>query len=136
MRLESEHWFAYLLRVAVTGKPPAEFQFHLSTAGEGFANLIADKAECVLSTRQMRTVEQRRIEENQPKDYCHIPEHKFLRWTHWFRSPCWAIRCAESLFQRLRLCSAVRSLVEKIWANLKRQSFPIFGILAQVWRRR
>ena len=68
MRLESEHWFAYLLRVAVTGKPRAEFQFYLSTAGEGFANLIADKAECVLSTRQMRTVEQRRIEENQPKD--------------------------------------------------------------------
>ena len=30
--------------------------------------MIADKAEFILSTRQMRPVEQRRIEENQPKD--------------------------------------------------------------------
>ena len=68
LRLESEHRFVYLLRDAVTGKPRAEFQFHLSTAEEGFADLIADKAEFVLSTRQMRPVEQRRIEEYQPKD--------------------------------------------------------------------
>ena len=50
LRLESEHQFVYLLRDAVTGKPRAEFQFHLSTAEEGFADLIADKAEFALST--------------------------------------------------------------------------------------
>ncbi|MDG2406083.1 MAG: hypothetical protein P8M25_14395, partial [Paracoccaceae bacterium] len=33
---------------AVTGKPWVEFYFHLSTAEEGFADLIADKAEFVL----------------------------------------------------------------------------------------
>ena len=33
LRLESEHWFVYLLRVAVTGKSRAEFQFHLSWRG-------------------------------------------------------------------------------------------------------
>ncbi|MDE0994793.1 MAG: hypothetical protein OSA23_16765 [Rhodospirillales bacterium] len=67
LRLESEYQLVYLLRDAVTGKPRAELQFHLSTAEEGFADLIADKAEFALSTRQMRPVEQRHIEENKPK---------------------------------------------------------------------
>ena len=60
--------FTYVLTDLRREKIQAEFHFQLSTAEEGFADLIADTAEISMSTREIRPAEKRRIEEGQPRD--------------------------------------------------------------------
>ena len=46
--------FTYVLKDRRSDKTQAEFHFQLSTAEEGFADLIADNAEISMSTREIR----------------------------------------------------------------------------------
>lgn len=52
--------FTYRLVEDQTGKPVATFSFRMTTADEGFADLLADEADIVLSRRAISPVEQQR----------------------------------------------------------------------------
>jgi phosphate transport system substrate-binding protein len=67
--------FTYVLKDQRSDKIQAEFHFQLSTAEEGFADLIADNAEISMSTREIRAAEKHRLEEGQPHDLPYRREH-------------------------------------------------------------
>ena len=67
--------FTYVLKDRHSNKTQAEFHFQLSTAEEGFADLIADNAEISMSTREIRPAEKRRLEEGQPHDLPYSREY-------------------------------------------------------------
>jgi len=55
--------FTYLLRRADTGKLAARFYFRVSTTDEGFADLLANEADIVMSLREIRPDERARARE-------------------------------------------------------------------------
>lgn len=57
--LDDTH-FLYDLKESETGKSVARFFFRTSNADEGFADLLANEADMVMSLRQIRMVEQQR----------------------------------------------------------------------------
>lgn len=55
--------FHYDLDEGETGKPVARFSFRTSNADEGFADLLANEADMVMSLREIRPVEEQRARE-------------------------------------------------------------------------
>lgn len=55
--------FTHLLRDPDTGKPVARLAFGATTADEGFADLLANQTDIVLSTREIRPEERKRVRE-------------------------------------------------------------------------
>lgn len=52
--------FAYHLSDRATGNPAARFTFHVTTTGEGFADLLAGEADLVMAVREATPGEERR----------------------------------------------------------------------------
>ncbi len=57
---EDENRFTYILEDQKTNKTVARFMFHASNTDEGFADLLADEADIVMSLREMRPEERQR----------------------------------------------------------------------------
>ena len=55
--------FTYLIRRASDEKLAARFHFHVTNTDEGFADLLADEADIVMSLREIRADERRRARE-------------------------------------------------------------------------
>jgi phosphate transport system substrate-binding protein len=60
---EEDDRFTYLLEDEKTGKTVGIFMFHASNTDEGFADLLADEADIVMSLREMRPEERQRARE-------------------------------------------------------------------------
>ena len=60
---ENAATFTYLIRRADDGKLAARFFFHVSNTDEGFADLLADEADIVMSLREIRPDERARARE-------------------------------------------------------------------------
>ncbi len=55
--------YVYSLLNGETGEPVARFSFHVSNADEGFADLLANEADVVMATREIRPIERQRARE-------------------------------------------------------------------------
>lgn len=56
-RLQDDSRFTYILTEGSTGAPAAEIAFHVTSTAEGFADLLADETDLVLSTRRITAEE-------------------------------------------------------------------------------
>lgn len=62
-RTIAERAFLYILSDRATGETLGEFNFRLTNSDEGFADLLADEADIIMSLREVRAVERTRARE-------------------------------------------------------------------------
>jgi phosphate transport system substrate-binding protein len=70
--------FTYLLRRADDGKLAAQFYFRVTNTDEGFADLLADEADVVMSLREIRPEERRRAREAGMGDMTEVNRSRVL----------------------------------------------------------
>ena len=80
--IEDSH-FTYVLKDRHSNKTQAEFHFQLSTAEEGFADLIADNAEISMSTREIRPPKSASLKRDS-RMISPTAGNMFWRWMHWY----------------------------------------------------
>jgi len=75
---ESPENFVYLIRRADDQTLSARFYFHVSNTDEGFADLLADEADIVMSLREIRPDERRRAREAGMGDMTEVNRSRVL----------------------------------------------------------